>query len=222
MNITDLIEANSRGAALQELTAHTATVIETTRDVALLRTSGIGIPAHDVIMPVTEFYVDRTWSVGDVYRVVEFADGPTPLASCVRPELAAALLRGISPEIRTGGVRVMGVARVPGKRCKIAVVPTDDEYDATAACIGRDANRHATLVRLLGERVDIVSWHPERDVFLRNALAPAAVTQVTFDGDTATAWAPAHQMSAAVGQGGLNSVLAGRLVGASVTIEPAD
>jgi N utilization substance protein A len=72
----------------------------------------------------------------------------------------------------------------------------------------------------MGERLDVVAWHPDKAEFLRAALAPAAVTRIEIDTEEARAYAPAHQMSAAVGGAGLNSQLAGQLVGLRVTVVP--
>jgi len=73
---------------------------------------------------------------------------------------------------------------------------------------------------LLGERIDVVSWHPDQSDFLRSALAPASINRVEITEDEARAYAPGHQMSAAVGGSGLNSQLAGQLVGLRVTVIP--
>jgi N utilization substance protein A len=73
---------------------------------------------------------------------------------------------------------------------------------------------------LLGERIDVVAWHPDPADYLRAALAPASINKVEIDADEARAYAPGHQMSAAVGGGGLNSQLAGQLVGLRVTVIP--
>lgn len=198
----------------------TATVVSASPDVALLRTLDLGDgTSFDAVMPVTEFYPNATWAVGKTYQLLQLGPGPRPVLSAVRPELLTALLTGVSPEIRSGTVRVMGVARQPGVRAKVAVAPTDANVDAIGSCVGKAANRVRLLGDILnGERVDIIAWHPERESYLRNALAPAAVTGIEIEGDRAVAYAPAHLMSAAVGGGGLNSQLAGQLLGLNVTI----
>lgn len=221
-SIIDSLGLSSEPAEESEPAVVTATVASATRDVALLRTSGTGVSAPvDAVMPVTEFYPNERWKAGDTYHLLQLGAGPRPVLSAVRDELLVALLDGISPEVRSGAVRVMGVARQPGVRAKVAVAATEPGVDPIAACVGKGANRVRLLGRLLhGERVDIIAWHPEPETYLRNALAPAAVSGVDIDGDRATAYAPPHLMSAAVGGGGLNSQLAGQLVGLIVTIAP--
>lgn len=199
-----------------------ATVTQAGADVARLavRTpDGVG---YEAVMPVTEWYAHRRWALGESYQLLQLAAAPRPVLSAVRSELVESILTGISPEVRSGAVRVMGVARAPGIRTKLAVAATEAGVDPIASCVGRGANRVRYLAEaLLGERVDVVAWHPDTETYLRNALAPAGVVAVTIRGETAEAMVPTHQMSAAVGGGGLNSALAGRLVGLSVSIVPA-
>jgi N utilization substance protein A len=170
-------------------------------------------------MPVTEFYPHTQWRNGESYVLEQIGSPPRPLLSAVRPELVAMLLDGYVPEIRNGLVRIMGIARAPGVRTKVAVAATDSSVDPVASCVGRSANRVRAIGQLLdGERIDIIPWHPEVTKFLANALAPAAVSRIEVHNDKAVAVAPAHQMSAAVGGGGLNAALAGQLVNLKVIV----
>jgi transcription antitermination factor NusA-like protein len=201
----------------------TAKVVSATADVALLRTATVGKrKGQDLVLPVTEWYPNVAWNVDDVVQVLQLDHGPRALASAARDELVEALFAGVSPEVRSGAVRIMGVARAVGVRCKVAVAATETGVDPKAALIGRNANRVKTVsAALCNERIEIVAWHPEPAEYLRSALAPAEVTEVTIEDGKAVAKAPHHLMSAAVGGSGLNSQLAGQLVGVQVTIVPA-
>lgn len=201
----------------------TAKVISATSDVALLRTANVGKrKGQDLVLPVTEWYPNSEWQVDDLVQVLQLDNGPRSLASAARPELVEALFAGVSPEVRSGAVRIMGVARAVGVRCKVAVAATEVGVDPKAALIGRNANRvKAVSAALRNERIEIVAWHPEPAEYLRSALAPAEVSDVVIEDGKATAKAPHHLMSAAVGGSGLNSQLAGQLVGVQVTIVPA-
>lgn len=201
----------------------TAKVISATSDVALLRTANVGKrKGQDLVLPVTEWYQNSEWNVDDLVHVLQLDNGPRSLASAARPELVEALFAGVSPEVRSGAVRIMGVARAVGVRCKVAVAATETGVDPKAALIGRNANRvKAVSAALRNERIEIVAWHPEPGEYLRSALAPAEVSDVVIEDGKATAKAPHHLMSAAVGGSGLNSQLAGQLVGVQVTIVPA-
>jgi N utilization substance protein A len=201
-----------------------ATVVAANPDAALLTFHQDGQQVTGV-MPVTEFPAGRTWAVGQtVTALVSDDNGGRPLLSLTHPDLVPALLESISPEVRSGAVRVMGVARRPGQRTKIAVAATEPGVDPIAACVGRGHNRvDYVKAALLGEQVDIIAWHPDRATYLRNCLQPASVNDVVINEEerTAVATAPGHQMSAAVGGGGLNSALSGQLVGLMVRIIPA-
>lgn len=194
----------------------TATVTQATPDVALLRTHS----GESAIMPITEFYPNKRWTEGATYSLLRTDAGPRPTLSAVRPELVGLLLAGLSPEVRDGQVRIMGIARGVGVRTKLAVAATCEDVDPIAAVVGRAANRVNALRALLqGERVDMVPWNPDREVFLRNALGPSRFTSIEIEENRARVVVPAHQHAAVVGGGGLNAALAGRLVGLSVSVE---
>jgi N utilization substance protein A len=138
--------------------------------------------------------------------------------SAAAPELIAMLLDGLSPEVRDGRVRVMAVARQVGVRSKVAVAATVAGVDPVGACLGRAANRvKALTAMLLGERVDIVAYHPDPVRFLANALAvvPESV-ETTAEGFQVRV--PRHQLTAAKGGGNLNVVLASRLLGTRIEV----
>lgn len=193
----------------------TATITECTPDIAMVETRD----GTRAVLPASEFYPNTPFQKGETYQLLLFERSPTPICSAVRPELVSAVFSGISPEIREGTVRIVSIARSAGQRSKVAVAATVAGLDPVAALIGREANRVKTVGSLLnGERLDIVAFHADADRYLMNALAPAAVSRVEIDGDVATAYAPPHQMSAAVGSAGLNSQLAGQLLGLPVRI----
>lgn len=204
----------------------TATVTSSNADAAVL---SFAHNAHTVagVLPVTEQAPGASWAAGTTHTVVlceAVTPGGRPRLSAVRRELVTETLASLSPEVRAGNVRIMGVARRPGLRTKVAVTSTIADLDPVAACVGRGHNRVDALRKALGgEQVDIVAWHPDTEMFLRNALQPAAITTIviTPEDKTAVAATPAHQMSAAVGAGGLNSALAGKLVGLMVKIVEA-
>ena len=200
----------------EELRVVTGTITATNGDVATVTTRD-GLVA---LLPSSEFYA-QPFAVGDTYQLLLLGSSPAPVVSTVRPELVTAIYAGLVPELRSGAVRIVSVARAAGVRSKVAVAATQPGVDPVASLVGRDANRVRAMSAILGgERLDIIPFHPDPETYLMNALAPAAVARVTIAGEAATAYAPAHQMSAAVGAAGLNSLLAGQLVGVSVRIEP--
>lgn len=194
----------------------TATVTKSTPDVALLRTRN----GDTGIMPITEFYPNKRWQEGATYSLLRLDPGPHPTFSVVHPEFVGLLLQGLSPEVRDGDVRIMGIARGVGVRSKLAVAATSEEIDPIAAVVGRAANRVKALRTLLqGERVDMVPWNPDPETFLRNALGPCIINSIEISDGRARVVVPQHQHAAAVGGGGLNAALAGRLTGLLVSVE---
>lgn len=196
----------------------TVTVKECSPDVAL-----VVFGEESARVPVTEFYPNRQWSVGGVYHFAATAPGVSPVQlSASADELVPLLLEGVSPEVRDGRVRVMAVARQVGIRSKVAVAATEPGVDPVGACLGRGANRIKALSSmLLGERLDVVSFHSDPERFLQNALAVAPERVETGEDGVTTVAVPRHQLAAARGGGNLNVVLASRLVGRRIQVVPA-
>jgi len=119
------------------------------------------------------------------------------------------------PEIAEGIVRIMGAAREPGFRAKIAVSSTESDVDPVGACVGLKGSRVQNVVQeLQGERIDIVPWSPDPAKYVYNALAPAEVSMVIVDEDNhqLLVVVPDDQLSLAIGRQGQNVRLASRLM----------
>lgn len=119
------------------------------------------------------------------------------------------------PEIAEGIVKIMGAAREPGFRAKIAVSSTESDVDPVGACVGLKGSRVQNVVQeLQGERIDIVPWSPDPAKYVYNALAPAEVSMVIVDEDNhqLLVVVPDDQLSLAIGRQGQNVRLASRLM----------
>lgn len=173
------------------------------------------------LLPASEWFPGRPWRPGQQCQGLVVATDPLTV-SVVRPRQIELMLAGLVPEVRSGVVQIMGVARLAGVRTKVAVASADAAVDAVAACVGRKASRVRHLVEQLGgERIDVIAWSPDPQKLLSAALAPAQVDEIVFSGRRAEVKVPAHRMAATVGGGGLNSQLAGQLSGYSVQVVPA-
>ena len=151
---------------------------------------------------------------GYIYEVLLSSRGPQVLLSRTRPELLRKLFGIEVPEIAEGIVEIHAVAREPGERAKIAVSSHDERVDPVGACVGVKGARVQAIVRELGgERIDIVPWSDEPEVFIARALSPAAVSRVILDHRRAHASAivDEDQLSLAIGRSGQNSRLAVQL-----------
>ena len=149
-------------------------------------------------------------------KVEETPKGPRLIFSRADPLFVAALFKLEVPEIYQGIVEIKELTREVGGRTKIAVHSRDDSIDPVGACVGLKGSRvQAVVSELGGERIDIVPWHPEPEIFARRALAPARVAKVMSDStrQVITAIVDEDQLSLAIGRNGQNVRLASQLIG---------
>ncbi|MDA0329787.1 MAG: transcription termination factor NusA [Gemmatimonadetes bacterium] len=149
-------------------------------------------------------------------KVEETPKGPRLILSRGDPLFVVALFKLEVPEIHQGIVEIREISREVGGRTKIAVYSRDESIDPVGACVGLKGSRVQAVVNELGgERIDIVPWHPDTDVFARRALAPARVSKVISDPErqVITAIVDEDQLSLAIGRNGQNVRLASQLIG---------
>lgn len=149
-------------------------------------------------------------------KVEETPKGPRLILSRADPLFVSALFSLEVPEIHQGIVEIREISREVGGRTKIAVYSRDESIDPVGACVGLKGSRVQAVVNELGgERIDIVPWHPDTEVFARRALAPARVSKVISDVErqVITAIVDEDQLSLAIGRNGQNVRLASQLIG---------
>ena len=147
--------------------------------------------------------------------------GPQVVISRSHRDYMAALFRREVPEVDDGVVQIMGVARDPGSRAKVAVLSRERDVDPVGACVGVRGSRIQNIVQeLRGERIDIVVWSPDIATYARNALAPATVSRIVVDEaeNLLEVIVPDDQLTNAIGRKGQNVKLAARLLGWKVDI----
>lgn len=147
--------------------------------------------------------------------------GPQLLVSRIHPQLLVELFKVEVPEIGEDVIEVMGAARDPGARAKIAVKTNDGRIDPVGACVGmRGARVQAVSNELGGERIDIVLWDGNLAQFIINAMAPAEVSSIVIDEDrkVVDVLVDEEQLSQAIGRGGQNVRLASELTGWDLNI----
>ena len=151
-----------------------------------------------------------------IARVEESAkNGAQVILSRASGEFLKELFRQEVPEIYEGSVEIKGVAREPGYRAKIAVFSRDEKIDPVGACVGMKGARVQTIVRELGnERIDIVHWNPDLDVFISRALSPANVVKLSEVPGTHRVVVVINDdnLAQAIGKNGQNVKLASQLV----------
>jgi N utilization substance protein A len=129
------------------------------------------------------------------------------------------------PEIFNGLVEIKSIAREAGQRSKVAVAATQDGIDPVGACVGQRGVRIQAIVNeLSGEKIDVIEWNPNPQIFIASALSPAKVTEVSLSEDengdkVATVIVADKQLSLAIGKEGQNARLAAKLTGWRIDIK---
>ena len=157
---------------------------------------------------------DRTQAL--IIEVKREGRGPQVIISRAHRDYMAALFRREVPEVDDGTVQIMGVARDPGSRAKVAVLSRERDVDPVGACVGVRGSRIQNIVQeLRGERIDIVVWSPEIATYARNALAPAIISRIVVDEseNLLEVTVPDDQLTNAIGRKGQNVKLAAKLLG---------
>lgn len=157
-----------------------------------------------------------------IVEVRKTTKGPQIFVSRTHPGLLKRLFELEVPEIHDGVVEIKSVSREPGARSKVAVWSRDENVDPIGSCVGAKGTRVQNIVRELhNEKIDIVQWDAEAQVFIANSLSPARVVEVRLAADrkVATVVVPDNQLSLAIGKEGQNARLAAKLTGWKIDIK---
>ncbi len=160
-----------------------------------------------------------------ITEVNKSSRGPQVMLSRTHRNMLRRLLEIEVPEIFNGLVEIKSIAREAGQRSKVAVSATQDGIDPVGACVGQRGVRIQAIVNELnGEKIDVIEWNPNPQIFIASALSPAKVTQVSLaedeDGDkVATVVVADKQLSLAIGKEGQNARLAAKLTGWRIDIK---
>ncbi len=142
--------------------------------------------------------------------------GPQLFVTRTAPEFLAELFKLEVPEVGQGLIDIMGAARDPGVRAKIAVRSNDPRLDPVGACVGMRGSRVQTVSNeLAGERVDIILWDENPAQFVINAMSPAEVVSIVVDEDARSMDIAVEEekLSLAIGRNGQNVRLASDITG---------
>ncbi len=180
----------------------------------------------EAFLPKEEIIQRELFKQGDrvrgyIYKVNPQARGPQIFLSRTHPQFIVELFKEQVPEIANGTIEVMGAARDPGFRAKIAVKSYDRNLDPVGACVGiRGVRVQAVTQELQGERVDIIEWSPNAAEFLVRAMQPAQVSKVVLDEDenNIEVVVPQDNLSLAIGRRGQNVRLASILTGWNIDV----
>ncbi|MGY4859902.1 transcription termination/antitermination protein NusA [Cryobacterium adonitolivorans] len=183
----------------------------------------------EAILPPEEQVPGESYVHGSRIRVYVTAvgrgmKGPQITVSRTHPSLVRRLFALEVPEIASGVVEIVSLAREAGHRTKIAVRATEPGVNAKGACIGELGQRvRAVTAELNNEKIDIVDYSPDLATFVASALSPAKVTSAYVIDESikaVRALVPDYQLSLAIGKEGQNARLAAKLTGAKIDIQP--
>jgi transcription termination/antitermination protein NusA len=183
----------------------------------------------EAILPPTEQVPGERYVHGErlrcfVLHVRKGYRGPSITLSRTHPGLVKKLFSLEVPEIASGAVEIVAIAREAGHRTKIAVTSHQPGVNAKGACIGPMGSRvRNVMTELHGEKIDIVDYSEDSAEFVANALSPARVTRVIVvdpDARVAQVIVPDYQLSLAIGKEGQNARLAHKLTGWKIDIHP--
>jgi N utilization substance protein A len=150
------------------------------------------------------------------------ARGPQMIISRADVNFLIELMKLEVPEVSQEMIDIMGAARDPGSRAKVAVRANLPNVDPIGACVGMRGSRIQTVTNELGgkERVDIVLWNEDIATYVMNAMAPAEVLSIVVDEETRTMdiGVDSEKLSQAIGRGGQNVRLASDLTGWTLNV----
>jgi N utilization substance protein A len=187
----------------------------------------VNLGRTEALLPTSEQIPTESCRRGDrirayVLEVRKTVKEPQVVLSRTHPVFLVKLFELEVPEVAERIVQIMGVAREPGSRAKIAVSSSESDVDPVGACVGMRGSRvQAVVQELRGEKIDIVPWSPDPAKYVYNALAPAECSRVVVDEANMTleVIVPDDQLSLAIGRQGQNVRLAARLMGWRIDVK---
>lgn len=183
------------------------------------------------IMPASEQIPGEYYGIGSRIKVLlkdveRGTRGPQLILSRSSESFIEYLFRQEVPEMSNGAVDIKAIAREAGKRTKLAVHSSVPGVDPVGTFVGGHGIRVQAVMNEIGdqEKIDIITYDENPEVFIRNALSPAEISQITLDEAKkhARVVVARDQLSIAIGRGGQNVRLAGKLTGYELDIEAAE
>jgi N utilization substance protein A len=181
---------------------------------------------NDLSLPkdeqIPKDYFKKGESVRAVIKEVALKNNKANIVlSRIAPEFIMRLFEHEVPEVFDGIITIKNVVRMPGERAKVAVESYDDRIDPVGACVGVKGSRiHGIVRELRNENIDVVNHTENMQLLISRALSPAKITSVVLDDSKmrAAVYMDADQVSLAIGRGGHNINLAGKLAGYEIDV----
>ena len=181
---------------------------------------------NELVLPKQEQIFKDKYRKGEpvkaVIHKVELNNGtPRITLSRTSPVFLERLFENEIPEIYDGLIHIRKIVREPGERAKVAVESYDDRIDPVGACVGMKGSRIHTIVRELNnENIDVINYTENLELLIQRALSPAKITSMVIDREAkrVSVYLKPDQVSLAIGKGGQNIKLAGRLVSMEIDV----
>ena len=181
---------------------------------------------NELVLPKDKQIPSDFFRKGDNVRgIIESVDlkgnKPSIVLSRTAPVFLEKLFEQEIPEVFDGLISVKNVVRIPGEKAKVAVDSYDDRIDPVGACVGMKGSRIHGIVRELGnENIDVINYTTNLQLYITRALSPARVTSIKINEETKRAEVilKPEEVSKAIGRGGHNIRLAGRLTGYEIDV----
>ena len=181
---------------------------------------------NEIILPkdkqIPSDFFRKGENVRGIIESVELkGNKPSIVMSRTSPAFLEKLFEQEIPEVFDGLITVKHVVRIPGEKAKVAVDSYDDRIDPVGACVGMKGSRIHGIVRELGnENIDVINYTSNIQLFITRALSPARVTSVKLDEENkrAEVLLKPEEVSKAIGRGGHNIRLAGKLTGYEIDV----
>ncbi len=180
----------------------------------------------ELTLPKTEQIPSDFYRKGDTIRAVVSRvemknSSPAIVLSRTSPIFLERLFESEVPEVYDGLITIKNIVRVPGERAKIAVESYDDRIDPVGACVGMKGSRiHGIVRELKNENIDVINFTTNPTLFITRALSPAKISSITIieESKRAEVYMKPDQVSLAIGKGGYNIRLAGKLTGYEIDV----
>ncbi len=181
---------------------------------------------NELIMPKDQHIKTDFFKKGDTVRAVVWKvemrnNSPVVLLSRTAPEFLEKLFEQEVPEVADGLITIKRIVREPGERAKVAVESYDDRIDPVGACVGMKGSRiHGIVRELRNENIDVINFTTNDQLLIQRALSPAKVGEIKLDeaNKRAEVYMKPDQVALAIGKGGHNIKLAGRLSGYDIDV----
>jgi N utilization substance protein A len=181
---------------------------------------------NELLLPKTEMIPSDFYKKGDSIRCVvksaEMLNGtPKIIISRTAPEFLERLFEMEVPEILDGLITIKKIVREPGERAKVAVESYDDRIDPVGACVGMKGSRiHGIVRELRNENIDVINYTTNLPLYIQRSLSPAKISSIKVDEgkERVSVFLKPDQVSLAIGKGGHNIKLAGKLTGYEIDV----